>query len=473
MFLTVSTTHRPTSDFGYLLHKHPDKFQSYDLSFGKAHVFYPEMSDERATAALVLDVDPVGTVRGKSREQRYLLDQYVNDRPYVASSYLSVALSQVFGTALGGRCKDRPELVTQPLPLTAQIAVLPVRGGGAALVEKLFAPLGYTVETTRHPLDERFPEWGESNYYTVTLSATTTVSQLLTHLYVLVPVFDNDKHYFVGAEELEKLLDKGAGWLASHPEKELITRRYLGNRANLFRAAMARLVEEEEGEEDPAVAEEEGETAPAARVEERIEQTVSLNQQRHAQVLDALRASGARSVLDLGCGEGKLLQSLLAERQFQRIVGLDVSIRALEVAKRRLKFDRMSEAKAERIELLHGSLIYRDARLTGFDAAAVVEVIEHLDPPRLSALERVLFEFARPATVVVTTPNSEYNVKWESLPAGQFRHGDHRFEWTRAEFENWAASVAARHGYSTSFASIGPFDEVVGSPTQMCVFKCK
>src|SRR5947209_10606921 len=207
MLLTITTTHRPACDLGFLLHKHPDRCQSFDLSFGKVHVFYPEVGAERCAACLLLDVDPVGMVRGKNRRQSFLLAQYVNDRPYVASSFLSVAIARVFGSALQGRCKDRPGLVTAPLPLEARLDVLPVRGGGAFL-RAVFEPLGYEVEAARHPLDEQFPEWGESPYFSVTIRRTATLSELLTHLYVLVPVFDARKHYFVGHDEMEKLLAK-------------------------------------------------------------------------------------------------------------------------------------------------------------------------------------------------------------------------------------------------------------------------
>jgi 3' terminal RNA ribose 2'-O-methyltransferase Hen1 len=463
MLLTLSTTHRPASDLSFLLHKHPDRLQSFDLSFGRAHVFYPELSDDHAAACLLLDVDSVDLARGQSAEQNALLSQYVNDRPYVASSFLSVAISQVFGTALGGRCKDRPELVGTPLALAARIDVLPVRGGEDFL-HRLFEPLGYTVEATRHPLDERFPDWGDSPYYSVRISGSKTLSELLTHLYVLVPVFDNEKHYYVGEDELDKLLIKGAGWLARHPEKEQITRRFLRHRSSLYREALARLVEEETPE--PA-----DDDSPPDPREAQLEQPISLHEQRHGAVLAALKASGARRVLDLGCGEGKLLRELLKVPQFEEIVGLDVSIRSLEIANKKLKVDRLPTRQAERLKLLHGSLIYRDKRLEGFDAAAVVEVIEHLDPPRLSALERVLFEFARPKFVAVTTPNQEYNVMWETLPAGQFRHSDHRFEWTRPQFQDWAGQVASRHGYQVRFLPVGPESENVGSTTQMCLFE--
>jgi 3' terminal RNA ribose 2'-O-methyltransferase Hen1 len=299
----------------------------------------------------------------------------------------------------------------------------------------------------------------------VTIHGKKTLSELLTHLYVLIPVFDNQKHYFVGDDELEKLLDKGAGWLAAHPERDQITRRYLRFQSGLYRQALARLVEEEEPAE-PVENE-----RPADKLESALEKPLSLNEQRIGTVLAALRSSGAKRVLDLGCGEGKLVRELLKDRQFEQIVGMDVSFRSLESAQKRLKLERLPDKQSQRVRLMHGSLMYRDKRLEGFDAAAVVEVIEHLDPPRLSAFERVLFEFARPGTVVLTTPNQDYNVTWESLPAGKFRHPDHRFEWTRQQFQEWANGISERFGYSVRFLPVGPEDERLGSPTQMGVFE--
>jgi len=465
MLLTITTTRRPANDLGYLLHKHTERFQSFDLSFGKAHVYYPEAADERCTACLLLDVDPVGMVRGKNPDQNFLLAQYVNDRPYAASSFMSVAISQVFGSALQGRCKDRPELAATAISLIARIDVLPVRGGEKFL-RGVFEPLGYEVEAVRYPLDEKFPDWGESPYFSVVIRKTTTLADLLTHLYVLIPVFDGRKHYFVGDDEIEKLLTKGEGWLASHPEKDEIARRYLRFQPSLVRMALARLVQEEEPREG-----DEDEPRPQEKAEEALEKPLSLNEQRLGAVMAALRASGAKRVLDLGCGAGSLLRELLKDKQFAEIVGLDVSIRSLEAAQRRLKLDRLPTPQANRLKLLHGSLMYRDKRLEGFDAAAVVEVVEHLDPPRLSAFERVLFEFAKPKTVVLTTPNQEYNVTWETLPAGQFRHPDHRFEWTRREFQDWANGIAGRFGYAVRFLPVGPEDEKLGAPTQMGVFQ--
>jgi 3' terminal RNA ribose 2'-O-methyltransferase Hen1 len=464
MLLTISYTGQPATDLGYLLHKSPFRVHSLEQVFGKTHVFYPEATPERCTAALALDIDSIGLVRnrrGPSGEAQ-IMEQYVNDRPYAASSFLSVAIARTFGTALTGRSKERQTLADTRLSLETRITVLPCRGG-ETLLRRLFEPLGYEVITQRHTLDEKFPEWGESRYFTVTLMGTIRLSDLLTHLYVLIPVLDDDKHYWVGDSEVEKLLRHGEGWLREHPERELITNRYLKHQKRLAREALGRLL----GEEEPA-ADEVAESH--AREEEAIEKPISLAEQRIGAVMAALRSSGAKRVLDLGCGEGRLLRELLQDKNFAEIIGMDVSHRALEIASRKLRLEDLPTMQKERIRLIHGSLTYRDKRLADYDAATVVEVIEHQDPPRLAAFERVLFEFARPQTVVVTTPNVEYNVKFETLPAGKMRHKDHRFEWPRAEFEQWANAIAKRFGYSVRFLPIGPEDPLLGSPTQMGIF---
>ncbi len=386
----------------------------------------------------------------------------MNDRPYTASSLLSVAIAQVYGSALAGTCKERPELARTAIPLEAKISALPCRGG-ETLLRNLFEPLGYAVSVEHHPLDSQFPAWGESAYYTVTLTHTIRLADMLSHLYVLIPVLDDEKHYYVGDDEVEKLLRHGEGWLSAHPQKALITRRYLRHVHALTREALARLVTETPDVEAVEV--------QHAAEEAIAESRINLHQQRLGAVVSVLKNSGARRVLDLGCGEGKLLSLLLKEPQFTQILGMDVSYRSLEVAADKLNFERMPPLQRQRITLTHGSLMYRDPRLNGYEAAACVEVIEHLDPPRLAAFERVVFEFARPQVVVITTPNREYNVKWESLPAGQFRHKDHRFEWIRAEFQAWAGQIAERYGYRTRFLGIGDEDAVVGTPSQMAVFE--
>jgi 3' terminal RNA ribose 2'-O-methyltransferase Hen1 len=464
MLLTISYTGNSAPDLGYLLHKNPSRVHSFEQAFGKTHVFFPESTPERCTAALLLEIDPIGLVRNRRGPsgKAHSLEQYVNDRPYAASSFLSVAIARTFGTAMTGKSKERQVLADAGLALEARIAVVPCRGGETVL-RRLFEPLGYEVTAKHHVLDAKFPEWGDSSYFTVALRDTIRLRDLLAHLYVLIPVLDDDKHYWVDDAEVEKLLRHGEGWLREHPERELITNRYLKHKKRLTREALSRLIGEEEPEAD--------ETAEThAREEEAIEKPLSLAEQRLGAVMAALRSSRAKRVLDLGCGEGRLLRELLNDKSFTEIIGMDVSHRALEIASRKLRLEGLPPMQKERIRLIHGSLTYRDRRLEGYDAATVVEVIEHQDPARLAAFERVLFEFARPQAVVVTTPNVEYNVKFETLPAGRMRHKDHRFEWSRAEFQSWATRVAERFGYAVRFLAIGPDDSIVGSPTQMGIF---
>ncbi len=459
MLLTITTSYSPATDLGYLLHKHPDRLQTFDLAFGRVHIFYPEADNERCTAALLLDVDSVGLVRrgyGQHREN-FALAEYVNDRPYVASSFMSVAIAKVYSSALSGKCKDRPDLVQTPIPLTAKLSILPCRGGDKFL-RRLFEPLGYSVISERHILDSSFQEWRDSRYYTVTLEKQCLLSEMLRHLYVLIPVLDDEKHYWVAEAEIEKLLRHGEDWLSEHPEQEAIVSRYLKHQRRLTRQALTQLGDDAEEEEI------------AGRCETEIEEHIGLNEVRLTKTTEIIKESGAKRVLDLGCGEGKLLRKLMRDKQFEEVVGMDVSHQSLKIAQQRLHYDRLSEKEQERLSFIQGSLCYRDSRLSGYDAAAVIEVIEHLDKPRLAAFERVVFEYACPKMVALTTPNVEYNVKFENLPAGKFRHRDHRFEWTRREFESWASDVAKRFGYTVMYYPIGEEDSVVGSPTQMAVF---
>ncbi len=478
MLLTITTTHQPATDLGFLLRKNPARAHSRSLAQDTAHVFFPEATDARCTAALYVDIDPVGLVRGRKGPagEGGLLDQYVNDRPYATSSLLSVAMNEMFRDALNGNSPDRPALVTTPMPLEFHLPVLRSRGG-EGLLRALFEPLGYAVEAQALPLDARFPAWGDSSYFALTLHITATLQAALSHLYVLIPVLDNTKHYWVGADEVQKLLKRGESWLPAHPARELIVRRYLCAKRSLVDEAIARLADYTDGmgEEDSTDADTTtlpGATAAtsAGAAEQALEAPLSLNTQRMDTVSAAVQALGAASVIDLGCGEGKLLRRLLDLRELTRIVGVDVAHRTLEIAAERLHLERLPQRLAEKITLLHGSLTYRDARFEGFDVATVVEVIEHLDPPRLAAFERVLFEYAAPRAIVLTTPNREYNTLFAGMEAGHLRHTDHRFEWTRAEFAAWAGGVAARFGYAMEISGIGNTDATHGTPTQMAVF---
>ena len=295
MLLTITTTYSPATDLGFLLHKHPERLQSFEIAFGKAHVFYPEARAERCTVALLLEIDPVGLVRRHQGQihQNFVLAEYVNDRPYVASSFMSVAIAKVFSSAMSGRSKECPELAETPIPLSAKLSTLPCRGG-ERLLRRLFEPLGYTVNVKRHGLDVQFPDWGESRYFSVTFENNCRLSELLTHLYVLIPVLDDEKHYWVDEAEIEKLLRHGDDWLSDHPERESIVSRYLKHQRRLTHQALFQL-----GETDDV--DEETNTQDGAQIEERI----GLNEIRLTQATEVIKESGAKRILDLGCGEGK------------------------------------------------------------------------------------------------------------------------------------------------------------------------
>ncbi|MEO8531971.1 MAG: 3' terminal RNA ribose 2'-O-methyltransferase Hen1 [Deltaproteobacteria bacterium] len=440
-------------DLGYLLHKHPDHLHTREVAQGVVTIFYPLVSDAETRAVVHLDVDPVALVRGKN-DAAGLLDQYVNDRPYAVNSLLAVALGRALGQTLAGKSKDRQALADRALPYRLRIVPLAV-AGGFEIIERLFAPLGYTIEAL--PLETS----ARREIYDLRLETTAQLADVLTHLQVLVPVLDNAKHYWIDKAEIETLLAKGGDWLPGHPARDLIATRALKYRRALVNEALERLT----GPVDDA------DEAVVVAQDEALEQPIRLHDLQLDAVRDVVVASGARSVLDLGCGEGKLLRRLVRERGIERIVGVDASVRTLETAANRLHLNDAGEALRARLTLQLGSLTYGDRRWQDFDAATLVEVIEHIDPARLSALELSLFGMARPGIVVLTTPNRDYNALFDGLADGKLRHADLRFEWTRAEFADWAARVTATYGYAAEITPLGPLDATHGAPSQMCVFK--
>ena len=464
MLLTITYEGQNTQDLGYLLHKNPERAQQFELSYGKAYVFYPEVSSERTTAALLLDIDPLDLARGKAGSREGGLFDYVNDRPYASTSFMSTAIVRIFGTAMNGRCDKRQELADTPLKLTARLSSLKDNCDDE-LAREMFEPLGYTVETTRTMLDDSFPEWGVSPYIDLTISGTVKLSRLLNHIYVLIPVFDKQKHYYTSEDEIRKLLEHGEGWLADHPYKEKITRRYFAAKGSYARKALDTLLSDEDVE-DVALENEEN-----ADISEEKEARVSLNSRRMEAVKNAVLASGATSVIDLGCGECRLTSLLLNEPQITKVTACDISVSVLEKAAQRLHLDRMQTFRKNKLTLMQASLTYRDKRFEGYDCACVIEVIEHIEPMRIPAFERAVFEFAAPRTVILTTPNREYNANYENMPENTLRHGDHRFEWTREEFRQWTEHICEKFGYTCEISGIGDVDENLGTPTQMGVFR--
>lgn len=459
MLLTITYTGQNTQDLGYLLHKNPYRPQEFDLNSGKAYVFYPEVSDQQTTMALLLDINPIDLAKGKQGSKDGGLFDYVNDRPYTASSFLSTAITRIFNTAMNGRCDKKQELADSPLDLSAHIYAIQ---GKDEFARKVFEPLGYTVTTSKSTLDEKFPEWGESPYIDLEITGKVRLADLLNHIYVLIPVFDRQKHYFISEDEIDKLISHGGKWLTGHPAKNEIIYRYFLMKKSYARNTLNRLTIDDVIDDD---AEETEKETP--------EKKLSLNMQRLEAVKNAVLTSGAESVIDLGCGECRLTKLLLEQKQIRKVTATDVSAHELEKAKTRLHYDTMNEHRKNKLTLMQTSLTYKDKRFSGYDCACVIEVIEHIEPLRLPAFERNVFEFAEAKTVILTTPNREYNYNYEFLPDGQLRHNDHRFEWTREEFKKWTEYICKNFGYTVVITGIGDDDGVHGTPTQMGVFtKC-
>ena len=456
MQLEIALTAPPGADYaatdlGYLLHKHPARLFERDTSAGTARVFFTEAGELRARAVLALEIDALGLARrhrgGGAGDAP--LARYVSDRAFVANSFLSVALSKCYAQSMGGRSKERQALAERALPFEARI--VPVAADDAeATARALFEPLGYTVSV------EPIAATPARQTIALELRASVRLEALLRHLYVLVPVLDDAKHWWVDADEIGRLLDKGAGWLADHPARELIARRALRRRRALADELLERL---DAAPERPSLEREPG-----------LERPLNLHERRLGRIVDELREAGVQSVVDLGCGEGRLLERLLTDGRFKRLLGVDPDVRALERAANRLHLDDASDALRTRLALAPGSLSYADRAWRDFDAVVLSEVIEHVDPERHAALERILFADARPGLVVVTTPNADYNARFERLPAGAFRHPDHRFEWSREEFGVWGERVAAEHGYRFRTEPLGDEDAELGAPSQMGVF---
>ncbi len=462
MVLNIKTTGENANNLGFLLHKHPSRYQTETLPYGTVHMFYPEISKELCSFVMFVEINSIALARTTkdNYSATFKLGHYVNDRPYVASSFLTTVISKFLGSALNGKCNKHPNLVEEQFSLEIEVSVVKSIKGKLQIAN-FFEPLGYKVSVEEKQLDSSNLNWGVSSYFNLKLEHNSiTISDLLSHLYVLLPVLDNNKHYYVSEDEVEKLLNKGETWLKNHPAKELITKKYLKFKKSYTQLALEQLSEE--------IITETNNISQQTDIKK-----TSLHQIRLETVVETFKALHVKTIVDLGCGEGKLLKLLLKEAQFQNILGMDISYRSLEIAKKRLYWDTLSEYQKQKIKLIHGSLNYKDQRISGFEGAALVEVIEHLDKPRLESLEQVVFKYAKPQYIIVTTPNREYNVLFEGLKEGQMRHQDHRFEWTRKEFEMWGSRIAETFNYEVTYKPLGEINEQYGGPSQMAIFKTK
>jgi hypothetical protein len=290
---------------------------------------------------------------------------------------------------MSGRCDARPELAARPIALDIRIPALP-RRGGAALAERFFCPLGWTVDARPVPLDPELPSWGDSRYVDLRLQEELRLADALNHLHVLLPVLDDAKHYSVGSDEVDKLIRAGEGWLGAHPEKELISGRYLAHRKLLMNAALERLAEVDGADLlDGAVAEV-GDDSPAAVEADRPVSTCdTASYGGDRRTAGNRRAAGGGPRLRRGrTGRGAAGGFVVRRGRRDRCLGpngpsaIPTRLRALTSAERRLHVAEMSDRQRERLRLFQSSVTYADERLAGLDAAVLTEVAEHVDPPR-------------------------------------------------------------------------------------------
>jgi 3' terminal RNA ribose 2'-O-methyltransferase Hen1 len=463
VFLSIATTRQGAKDLGFLLYKHPDRVFRSDASRNakmSAVGFYPEATDERCEFCLVVEVDPVERVRGASWGAG--IAQYVEPLPFLASSYMAQALSLCLRSAMNGVVTSKDPAEEERLKVAAaekwplEITVSPLRTS-PALISRMFEPLGWDVALHSIALDIPGMMSGDrgTDLHTLTLRGEVTLQDALTHLYVLLPALDPARHYFYGESEVQKLLDKSQNWLEQHPARELIVGRYLSKSRELRETALQQF---ETADDDETVAEGDVPDEP-----------VSAHDERHQRIVEIVRGAGDVSVVDLGCGEGKLLERLSKLPGKLEITGVEPAMRDLDKAHRALSRN-PGKQMDPRIKLKHGSILYADDQLKGFDIAILSEVIEHIDPERLDHAERCVFGFMQPRKVVVTTPNASFNEMF-GLEEGRFRHRDHRFEWTETEVTAWCGRIGRDYGYSYELGGAGGYEPAFGHLSHFIVFE--
>ena len=445
MLLTIACNGPDATDLSWLLHKRPDRFQKFDLGYGNAFIFFPEYARDRCTACLLLEIrsDSLNELC-KAKDGEF---QYVNSRQYLSSSLLSAAIGRAFSSALKGVCQDKPSLVDKSYDIEIRISSFSCRIN-PDFIERILAPLGYGIEWEELQKEEDYLDGGFS-YGDLHLRIHATLQNVLSHLYILFPVFDRQTHVWLGETQLQKFIRHSQKWLGEHPEKRLIINEYFGPAADL-RYRMLELF-------------------GALRNQDDNPQYASLNYARQSAIDGVLAASGAKSVIDLGCGNASLLSYLHEKDTYEKLAGMDVSAKNIESARKKLGSSFLHTRATP--DLFIGSLTYSDKRIFGYDAAILSEVIEHFETERMDSIMRIILSEARPKLFVMTTPNKTYNHEFPFLEPGAFRHPDHRHEFDKNEFSEFCERYASMFDYDFEMSHIGEELSEVGAPTLMGIFK--
>ncbi|MEK4148209.1 3' terminal RNA ribose 2'-O-methyltransferase Hen1 [Robertmurraya sp. FSL W8-0741] len=451
MQLTIRASGQDVQVLSYLLAKNPNHLYERQVNNHFVRMFFSKFSKEEVEVTFFVTPDPIELSRNNS--ERYEITSYINDREFVVSSIFCTFLRSALATALNGKPHEEYEhWVNHRFNLQFSFGPLSSQLSDNDIIE-LFAPMGYKTTISAGEIDYHMNFKTKSSARYITVEGLTTLQMGLRQLFVLIPVLDNYKHYYIDDKEIEKLERYGEGWLDAHPQREFILRQALR-----FKDLYS-LVEKQT---------EKGSNNQDNNDEIR---TMRLNDLRYEKIIDSIRQIPFKdSIVDFGSGEGKLSVQLGFIEGVKEILAVEpsesASIKALK------RYEKMARKENFLMpEQIIGSLFYFDERLKNKDIVILCEVIEHIDKHRLPKIMKTILNDYKPKVVMITTPNQEYNKVYKMNE--EYRHPDHRFEWTRDEFREWCEIQNGKNDYELTFDGIGEEHELYGTPTQMCLFMRK
>ncbi|MDN4617361.1 3' terminal RNA ribose 2'-O-methyltransferase Hen1 [Paenibacillus sp. PsM32] len=479
MYLTIKATGEHANMISHLLAKNPHNLYDRTEKGARVRLVYTSFEPHDTEAILFVTPDPIELVKGTP--DHYDITQYINDRELAVSSLFCSYIRPALGTALNGKPKaDYMNWVDYQFDL--QMTFGPVASDlPDHVVESLFQPLGYEVQMERGEIDYSFDLKNRSTVRHIQISGQQTLQQMLRQVYILIPVLDNYKHYYINEDEIERLRRYGEGWLSTHPQHDLMIKRSL-RFAPLIKeyeqqvandASMDTLLTEisTHSVEDATA---QAESAEPLEIIDGLETTIEppvvrLNELRYRAIVEQVSLLPQRKqVIDFGAGEGKLSVRLGQIEGVEQVWAVEPSMQSQLRA-----IDRFAKLEGRTDDVIPvittGSLFYRDERWIDQDVIILCEVIEHINEVRLPQVIHTLFTDYRPQTLIITTPNREYNEVYD-MDTEEIRHADHRFEWTRAEFEQYCTQWIQNRPYTFTISGIGEKHEQYGQPTQMVVF---
>lgn len=481
MYLTIKATGEHASMISHLLAKNPHNLYDRTEKGARVRLVYTSFQPQDTEAMLFVTPDPIELVKGTP--DHYDITQYINDRELAVSSLFCSYIRPALGTALNGKPKaDYIDWVDYRF--TLQMTFGPVASDlPDHVIESLFQPLGYEVQIERGEIDYSFDLKNRSTVRHIQISGQQTLQQMLRQLYILIPVLDNYKHYYINEDEIERLRRYGEGWLSTHPQHDLMIKR------SLRFAPLVKEYEQQVAKESSidALSTEistnsiQSNKEQAQSTEQQLERintietetetpVVRLNELRYRAIVEQVSLLPQRKqVIDFGAGEGKLSVRLGQIEGVEQVWAVEPSMQSqLRAIDRFAKLEGRTDDVIPVITI--GSLFYRDERWVDQDVIILCEVIEHINEVRLPQVIHTLFTDYRPQTLIMTTPNREYNEVYQ-MDADEIRHTDHRFEWTRAELEQYCTQWIQNRPYTFTISGIGDKHEQHGQPTQMVVFR--